>query len=230
MTLPLLNPAPRDGRGLLRPREVLEHIEQITPEFLAVRGLRGLMLDLDNTLIPYGSYVDRAEVLTWAAELRRADVQLYLLSNATAKRAQFWLEKLSFEGVGMAGKPFQRSYKRALAQMRLPASQVAMVGDQLFTDMLGGNIAGMYTILVHPIINNALPHTQVARRFERLVLRRYGHDWYNKERRATATLPPQPLVSYLPNNIQPNPNLNNTESSTPNLSTTPDSTSTERTT
>lgn len=170
-------------RDLLRPREVLESIASITPSYLQGRGLRGLLLDLDNTLIPYGSYEDRAEVLTWAAELRREGVQLYLLSNATEKRARFWLEKLGFEGVGMAGKPFQRGYRQALRQMGLDAEQVGMVGDQLFTDVLGGNIAGLYTIMVHPLVNNALPHTRLARYAERAVLRRYGHDWYGKERR-----------------------------------------------
>ncbi len=185
MTLLPTDP-PRAGRGLLRPRELLEHIELITPDFMLERGLRGLLLDLDNTLIPYGSYLERAEVLAWAADLRRAQMKLYLLSNATEKRARFWLDKLSFEGVGMAGKPFQRAYKTALSQMALPAHQVGMVGDQLFTDMLGGNIAGMYTIMVHPIINNSLPHTKLARRLERLVLKRYGHDWYGKDRRTAA--------------------------------------------
>ncbi len=176
-------PAPRPGGGLLQPRELLENVELITPAFLAERGLRGLLLDLDNTLIPYGSYQDRAEIIAWAAELRRADIKLYLLSNATAKRAAFWLGKLDFVGVGLAGKPLQRSYRRALMAMQLPASQIGMVGDQLFTDILGGNIAGMYTIMVHPIVNNALPHTHLARRLERLVLKRYGHDWYGKDRR-----------------------------------------------
>lgn len=169
-------------RDLLRPRELLESVSLITPSFLHKRGLRGLLLDLDNTLIPYGSYEDRAEVLTWAAALRREDIQLYLLSNATEKRARFWLDKLGFEGVGMAGKPFQRGYKVALAQMQLSPPQVGMVGDQLFTDVLGGNIAGLYTIMVHPLVNNALPHTQVARRLERVVMRRYGYEWYSKER------------------------------------------------
>ncbi|GAA5513742.1 hypothetical protein Dcar01_02487 [Deinococcus carri] len=163
--------------SLLRPRDVLDHIHDITPEFLAGRGLRGLLLDLDNTLIPYGSYEERADVMGWAAELRRAGIRLYLLSNATSRRARFWVEKLGFEGVGMAGKPNPRAFRRALETLGLPAWQVGMVGDQLFTDVLGGNLAGMHTILVRPLTVNALPHTRVTRRLERTVLRRYGHDW-----------------------------------------------------
>ncbi|WP_216324606.1 YqeG family HAD IIIA-type phosphatase [Deinococcus aestuarii] len=164
-------------RGLLRPRDVIDHIRDIDPDFLAERGLRGLLLDLDNTLIPYGSYEERADVMRWAADLRRAETRLYLLSNATGKRARFWLDKLGFEGVGMAGKPNPRAFHRALDSLGLPARQVGMVGDQLFTDVLGGNLAGMHTILVHPLTVNALPHTRATRKLERAVLKRYGHDW-----------------------------------------------------
>lgn len=174
MSLP---PAPGLTRGLLRPRDVLGSIDEITPEFLAERGLRGLLLDLDNTLIPYGSYEDRAEVMRWAADLRRAGVRLYLLSNARSRRARFWVDKLGFEGVGMAGKPNPRAFRRALDTLGLPARSVGMVGDQLFTDVLGGNLAGMHTILVSPLEGNALPHTRAVRRLERAVLKRYGHDW-----------------------------------------------------
>lgn len=163
--------------SLLRPADVIGHVREITPEFLAARGLRALVLDLDNTLIPYRSYEDAGEVVRWAQELRGAGTGLYLLSNATARRAAFWLPRLGFEGVGMAGKPNPRAFQRALRHLGLPAHQVAMVGDQLFTDVLGGNLTGMHTVLVRPLIDNALPHTKVTRRIERAVLRRYGHDW-----------------------------------------------------
>ncbi|GGL82368.1 haloacid dehalogenase [Deinococcus aerolatus] len=165
--------------SLLRPDDVIDDILHITPEFLARRGLRGLLLDLDNTLVPYGSYEEAAAagMFRWARELRDSGTGLYLLSNATGRRAAFWLERLGFSGVGLAGKPHPRAYRRALAELGLPAHQAGMVGDQLFTDVLGGNLSGMHTILVRPIISNALPHTRVARQLERLVLRRYGHDW-----------------------------------------------------
>ncbi|AAF11518.1 YqeG family HAD IIIA-type phosphatase [Deinococcus radiodurans] len=172
--------------SLLRPDDLIAHVSQITPEFLAARGLRGLVLDLDNTLIPYKSYEDAAEIIAWAADLRGAGIRLYLLSNATAKRAAFWLPKLGFDGVGMAGKPNPRAFRRALEVLGLPAPQVAMVGDQLFTDVLGGNLAGMHTVLVEPLIDNALPHTRLTRRLERQVLGRYGHDWQPRHPRKGA--------------------------------------------
>lgn len=161
----------------LKPDDLIDHVAQITPEFLAARGLRGLLLDLDNTLIPYGSYQENAEVVRWAQELRSAGIRLYLLSNATGKRAAFWLERLAFAGVGLAGKPNPKAFLRGAQALELPPPQVGMVGDQVFTDVLGGNLAGLHTILVRPLADNALPHTRLARLLERQVLRRYGHDW-----------------------------------------------------
>ncbi|GGR01776.1 YqeG family HAD IIIA-type phosphatase [Deinococcus ruber] len=168
-------------RSLLRPRVILPQVQDITPAFLDTHGLKGLLLDLDNTLIPYRSYDDHLETVRWASDLRAGGYALYLLSNATKERARIWTERLGFQGVGLAGKPFRREYRRGLASVGLPAHQVAMVGDQLFTDVLGGNLSGMFTIMVQPISDNALPHTRLTRRLERLVLKRYGFDWSGKK-------------------------------------------------
>lgn len=163
--------------SVFKPDDLIDHVTEITPEFLARRGLRGLLLDLDNTLVPYGSYDEAAEVIRWATELRGAGIGIYLLSNATGKRAAFWLERLGFGGVGMAGKPNPRAFQKGVQELGLRPEQVGMVGDQVFTDILGGNLAGMHTILVRPLADNALPHTKFARKLERVVLRRYGYDW-----------------------------------------------------
>ena len=165
---------------LLRPRVILPHIYDITPAFMELHDLGGLLLDLDNTLIPYGSYDEQAEVKHWAGALQAAGYPLYLLSNARRERARVWAERLGLPGVGLAGKPFAQGYRRGLSVVNLPAHRVGMVGDQLFTDVLGGNWSGMFTIMVRPISDNALPHTRFARRLERLVLKRYGHDWAGK--------------------------------------------------
>lgn len=183
--------------SLLRPGVVLPHIWDITPHFMDSRGLRGLLLDLDNTLIPYGSYEERAEVSAWARELQAQGYRLHLLSNATRERGRIWAERLGLPGGGMSGKPFQKGYRAALVSLNLSAAQVGMVGDQLFTDVLGGNLAGMFTILVEPIADNALPHTRFTRRLERRVLKRYGHDWSGTSR-AAGTSPPAPQTPAVP--------------------------------
>lgn len=163
--------------SLLRPNDIVQGVTQITPEFLAARGLRGLLLDLDNTLVPYHSYEEVPLSVQWVHETAGAGIRLALLSNATVQRAEQWRRRLSLEGVGMAGKPNPQAFRRAAQRLGLPPHQVGMVGDQVFTDVLGGNWAGLHTILVHPLIDNALPHTRAARQLERRVLARYGYAW-----------------------------------------------------
>lgn len=160
--------------SLLRPRLVLDHVTDITTELLARHGLRGLLLDLDNTLIAYGSYESETEIASWAGQLQAAGIRLYMFSNATRERVAFWTGRLGMGGKGLASKPLPLGFRRAAARMGLTPGEVGMVGDQLFTDVLGGNLVGMFTIMVRPLADNALPHTRFVRRLERLIMRRYG--------------------------------------------------------
>lgn len=160
--------------SLFRPRLILSHVTEVTPALLAAHGLRGVLLDLDNTLVEHGSYSDAHDVQAWAMDLSLAGVQLYLLSNATRGRVQFWTGKLGFAGKGLASKPIPRNFRKAARRMGLPPQRVAMVGDQLFTDVLGGNLAGMFTVMVRPLADNALLHTRLARGVEKFVLEQLG--------------------------------------------------------
>ncbi|ADV65687.1 YqeG family HAD IIIA-type phosphatase [Deinococcus maricopensis] len=166
--------------SLLKPRLLIDDVIDITPELLRTHGLCGLLLDLDNTLIAYGSYEDRRELDAWVSDLHLAGMKLYLLSNALPERVRYWTGRLGFDGVGLASKPFPRAFRKAADAVGLKPEQMAMVGDQLFTDVLGGNLNGMFTIMVRPLADNALPHTKLARRIERLVLKRYGHAWHGR--------------------------------------------------
>ena len=143
---------PAPSRSLLRPADLIDHVTHITPEFLADRGLHGLLLDLDNTLVPYGSYDEAgvSQTLTWVRDLKLAGVGLYLLSNATGQRAAFWLDRLEFQGVGLAGKPNPRAFHKALRALNLPpalhaksvhAADVAFVGAFNSILMIGAIVA-----------------------------------------------------------------------------------------
>ena len=170
---------PRTGLArFLLPAERVDRIAQVTPDFLRDRGLDGLVLDIDNTLVPYGVHDDVPGLIEWVEALRAARVPARLVSNAMPERVRYWSARLGIPAVGAlrgsAGKPFPAGFRRAFREMNLAASRVAVVGDQLFTDVLGGNLAGAYTILVTPLSDNALPHTRVARVLERVVLERLG--------------------------------------------------------
>ncbi|RIH84829.1 HAD phosphatase, family IIIA [Calidithermus roseus] len=160
-----------DYLWMLRPKAQLSSVLEITPQWLEARGIKGLLLDLDNTLVPYKFKGEPPEeLIAWVKSLEAAGIRVFLVSNARRKRLKAWSAKLGVEGIGLAGKPWF-GIRKGLKQLGLPPSQVAMVGDQVFTDVLGGNLAGAYTILVTPISQNELDYTRLVRRLERLILK-----------------------------------------------------------
>lgn len=119
---------------------------------LAARGITLLLADLDNTLVPYGVPLPTDEVRAWNAGLQAAGVTLFVLSNnRRAERPRVFCEALGVPFIGHAGKPKAGSFFKAMERMGVSPAQTAIVGDQIFTDILGGNRAGVTTILVRPI-------------------------------------------------------------------------------
>jgi uncharacterized protein len=165
---------------LLRPKDLINTIYDITPAFLQARGLRGLMLDIDNTLVPHRKMGDVPQVCAWLETLRSAGIQLRLVSNARRSRIAWHAEALHLKAVGdgmTAGKPFAPPFRSACREMNLEPRFVGMIGDQVFTDILGANWVGAHSILVRPISDDSMPHTKIARMLERRVLKRFGVDW-----------------------------------------------------
>jgi len=156
----------------LLPRERVERLTQITPSWLRERGLEGLIIDLDNTLVPYGSPPPAsAEIAEWRDALARAGIPVCIVSNAKIARTRNWAEELLMPGWGLAGKPLPWGMRRALRAMGLPAAKVAAAGDQLFTDVLGANLVGAYSVLVEPLEpKRGLPHTRWVRALEQRIL------------------------------------------------------------
>lgn len=132
--------------------QVCETIFDLSGSALAARGITLLLADLDNTLVPYGVPLPTDEVRAWNEELKAAGVTLFVLSNNRhADRPLVFCEALGIPFIGHAGKPKAGSFFRAMERMGVSPAQTAIVGDQIFTDVLGGNRAGVTTILVKPI-------------------------------------------------------------------------------
>ena len=124
----------------------------IPPAALAARGIKLVLADLDNTLAPYGETCPSPEILAWKAGLEAEGIALFLLSNSRKPgRAQRFAEALGIPYEGHAGKPKVGGFQRAMARMGAAPEETAIVGDQIFTDIWGGNRAGVLTLLVHPI-------------------------------------------------------------------------------
>ena len=139
---------------LLQPDLVLgDSILRLTPEVLQQHQLKGLVLDVDETLVPLKVREASDELRQWV-ELVRPYVSLWLLSNnLSASRISSIGHSLNVPYILGAAKPSRRKLRQAVDKMNLPVEQVAMVGDRLFTDVLAGNRLGMFTILVEPMID-----------------------------------------------------------------------------
>ena len=138
--------------ALFRAGFLADDIYQITGEKLARRGIRLLLADLDNTLAPYGVPLPDLRLRVWRDGLAQNGVALLILSNNRHEtRPRIFAQGLGVPYIGHAGKPKLHSFLAAMDQMGVGPEETAIVGDQVFTDVLGGNRAGVTTILVKPI-------------------------------------------------------------------------------
>ena len=129
-----------------------DSIYDISGEALARRGIKLLLADLDNTLVPYGVPLPDDKLINWRDELHAYGITLFVLSNNRHEhRPRIFAEGLDVPYIGHAGKPKTTSFYKAMEDMRVTREQTAIIGDQIFTDVLGGNRAGISTILVKPI-------------------------------------------------------------------------------
>lgn len=162
--------------NLLRPDQYFRSLYDIDFEGLRSQGIRGLVLDLDNTLVPWGESAVSKRLVAKIEELRRLGFRMCIVSNNLGGRVSAISSKLGIKATSGALKPFVFAYKKALSILDCDASTTALVGDQLFTDILGGNLAGLHTVLVDPLTEREFPTTRLIRRFERVARKRLGLD------------------------------------------------------
>ena len=135
----------------LIPQHYFENLSDIRPEWLREQGIRLLLADLDNTLSAYRERTASPEVHSWKDALDRAGITLFLFSNSRKPtRARTYAESLGVPYLNRAGKPGTRSFRRVMAQQGCTPEETAIVGDQIFTDVLGGNRSGVTTLLIRP--------------------------------------------------------------------------------
>lgn len=170
----------RRGLQIFCPHRFVNSVTEVLPSDLKARGIKGLILDLDNTLVLWRREDIATEVLTWLEAVKAAGIKLCILSNSVlSKRSERIAEKLGCPNVRKARKPSKSGFHRALSALGTTPATTAIVGDQMFTDIWGGNRAGIYTIMVKPIHHGEFAYTRfVSRPPERLLLRwfrRGGH-------------------------------------------------------
>lgn len=134
----------------LIPDAAFSRIADIRPDWLESRHIKGLILDLDNTLAGYADEHPPQSAVDWVAGLASHGIEIIVLSNNNSARVEAFCAPLGVRFVGGARKPMKRGYLKAASMLGLPADRVAVVGDQIFTDIWGAKRCGMTAIIVDP--------------------------------------------------------------------------------
>lgn len=158
---------------LLYPNEYFNSVKDITLELLNKNNIKGLILDVDNTLINLDRKMP-AGVSTWAKELKENGIKICILSNSNVVEKVTAVAKIiDVPYIFFGKKPLKSGFKRAQALLKLSPENIAVVGDQIFTDVLGANRCDMFSILVKPIEEKEYLITKIKRPLEKYVIKKF---------------------------------------------------------
>lgn len=155
---------------LLYPHQHLNSIYELDLAELRSLGIRGIICDMDNTLVPWNDRTVYPRLAAWLDQLKKEGFRLCIVSNNSAERGGQLALDLDIPAIWYAVKPRRRAFRKAMQIMELTPPETAVIGDQIFTDVLGGNRLGLYTILVTPISEKEFIWTRFMRKLERFVL------------------------------------------------------------
>jgi HAD superfamily phosphatase (TIGR01668 family) len=175
---------------LLTPNLRLRSIYDLPIPWLKEKHIRAILTDLDNTLVPWRDYRVARELAEWFRNLHGNGFRTVILTNARpSPTIQKMSEELETELVVGARKPVQRFFRRALEKVNASPAEACVIGDQVFTDVLGGNLVGCYTVLVEKIGHREFFGTRIMRILERRVLKELGKFRVQPEPDAGTSIP-----------------------------------------
>ncbi len=128
----------------------------IDAQFLKAQNIRLLMLDFDNTIVPYTTNIPTEEVKNWLEQMKQSSLAVCVVSNSHNSRVPDFCKTYGIDCITHANKPFSKGIRQCLSRYNIPAEQAVLVGDQIYTDTLGGGCAGVRTILVKAIHNHTI--------------------------------------------------------------------------
>ncbi len=164
----------------LYPTQAIDSIFDLPIEDLKAEGIKGIIFDIDNTLVPYDVAEPTDEIIQFFDEIQKQGIKITLVSNNTEDRVIKFNEKLKVLALHKAQKPLTKSFKKALEMMSCKKEETIIVGDQIFTDIYGGNCIGIRTYLVSPISDKDEWQTKIKRGLERQVIKSY-QKWQAKQ-------------------------------------------------
>lgn len=154
----------------LKPRHCTPSIKELDLAHLKKQGIKALILDLDNTIIEWGETYVSPELIAWIRALKENGFKLCILSNGMPHRVHQVARKLGIPAVARAIKPRRGAFQKALSRLGTSCDETAVIGDQLFTDIFGGNRCSLYTVLTPPLSKREFLYTRMVRIIEKMVL------------------------------------------------------------
>ena len=158
--------------NLLLPKKAFNSIFDIPLVQLYTFGIRGIIFDLDNTLTEWNNPELSKETISWLEKAKKIGFKMCFVSNNSDHRVKEIADRVDIPFIARAKKPRRRSFRKAMALMDTKPEHTAVVGDQIFTDILGGNRLGLFTVLVSPISRKEFIGTRLVRILEKIILER----------------------------------------------------------
>lgn len=158
---------------ILYPKKYLKNIKEITTEFLNENNIKGLILDIDNTLIDFDKNLLDG-VKNWCENHKKNGIKMCILSNTNkVEKVEKVAKSLDLPYIYFAKKPFKKGFIKAKNLLGLNEKNIGVVGDQIFTDVIGANISNMFAILTKPIDKRDILPTKIKRPLENIVIKAY---------------------------------------------------------
>ena len=155
------------------PEIFVKTVYDIDLESLKNEGVKAFIFDIDNTIATYAMPVPDEKSRMWLSQLQKMGFKIYFVSNNSVERVKRFAKSVDIPYIGRALKPMKRHLKRACRNMDVMPCETVLVGDQLFTDMWGGNRMKIHTVLVEPISEAEDSFVKFKRNFEKWVLKKY---------------------------------------------------------
>lgn len=140
----------------LLPKLIVHGLPDLSPELLRQRGIRLLMLDFDNTIVPYTTNTPTPDMESWLRNIIQSEIQVCIVSNSTKNRVVNFAKTYDLPVITHSRKPFPKGIRQCLDRYQIPVEHCALAGDQIFTDTLGANCQGVQSILVKAIHNHTI--------------------------------------------------------------------------
>jgi HAD superfamily phosphatase (TIGR01668 family) len=155
--------------SILKPKQAVASIFDINLQHLKNCGYYNIIIDLDNTITAWKNHQISGKLRDWILKAKEKGFHICLLSNNKQDKVQIFASKLDIIAAPIGGKPFSKAFFSALNALNGNIGNTVVIGDQVFTDILGGNWIGLYTILVDPIDKDEFIGTKFTRLMERLI-------------------------------------------------------------